>query len=1701
MKNSRKKLILFCFSLVLLLGLTTLAVFAAGETYDSDANAAAAGYAVRVGEEGGNGYYTSLQDAVDDAAEGGTITVFGNVSAGAKTITAAKSLTLTGTGTISGSASPVLLVNAGTLTLDGTLTVSSSATATKSFVVAAAGATIDMKGGTITASSSATGGISFSGGTFLMSGGTIDVQNSGIFVPSPMTVRISGGKIHTASNPAIHQDYSSAAAGAQFFISGTAELLSTKHNCIHVTSVAPSSPHEIEISENAKVQSDKYAAVAMQGGTIANLTVKGGTIIGQTTDANGRGSIYCDNTGATPATVNLIIEGGNIGGKYGIDARNANVNMTMSGGTIQPSSAPIYFYGSCPSFTANISGGNLYAGSVDFDIIYGREVGETVLGTPKALTLNIAGGVFGNGTNANVLRLLAADALNVTVSGGTFTAGAGFSSLVVGGTAVSARVTIYGGTFTGGTSGITVLNSRANLRFYGGTISCAGTAIDLTAASANTTVGIDDSVQIPSGITLAPILFSTTSPTGLLIAQMPGSLRLTVLDTGEQTLYTLSGTNYYDTMEHAMDRAAAYIGKPGTPNVMYFEYLNDAVDAAKDGATIVIRSDNVINRQIVIEKDLTIIGSGSGTVSISASFEDAPLIVVRGTVRVDFLGKISYDAPRTVLYIGTGNPNVTIGDNVEMKTTGDGSAATYTIYMEDLSGRPTLNVNGQAKLSNQYTDTTQNWSVIYSNCAAVRLSIIGGASNKLAGIIGGSNGLCSAIEVYGGNAQIEINFCNVQNFKTMVHLGNTGSSTLNLMSQYVRTTNIRNGIVADGGAVSTAITTTQFSLTATVGSVISADSETVTLTTDRGTLKSSANGADAISVTNCKNFTLNIIGATTIQSDKGNAIVVSADHATVEMAAGTVKAVNGIAMYLDAVADVNVVSGTIAANTAATAYLFYVGKAGSTFTFGDADNNKKPTFTTNSTGKLAQLADYGLDVTFTINVSILNVDGFFSAESAGFERNYYKTQALADAVEFAASINGQEYTSLADAILAARDGDTIVVLKAVSSTKDPLVLNGKNITLTGEVTISNTGTSAAAIQILGNATVTIGGNLAVTGAYDGIQVSDNSTLILRGNASVTVTGNKGRYAIVLGDTGSYPSLHVLENAAIRYDSTATGSSLRAVIYTENVQNATIDLAGGTLTCTQALPVGVLANGNVLYLSVAGATVNTVNTAFQLNATQELYVQVGKDAVITAPVLFVNAATPAVADVTLRNATLTANAGAIINLVAAKLTVRAENCTLTANAGAIIGGSKNATLEVTAVDNTIHAAYFVNLTTVYHIAAATITLRGGTVVTTDAAVVSGHDKLYLNLIETTLTAPTVLTANGLMHAGVLLDGVTVTVTAANGYAIVFDNAASNIVEIRGNTLVTAANGIRAAKPITVTALGGTIVATNGSALLLTAGAEGSLLTFTNSTLRARVSALKINAANTTVSINGGNYNAATDSSLALDGENILCNINGGHFISQAANGAVLRIGAGGTMQITGSFTCAGADSVLTSPVAGQSIFYAAGQNVYAQNAILANVGASITTTGLTNTLRFGVTVNAAQLQPYRDAADDGEATVNIAVLPTAALDAMEVLTVDGINTVAAGYTVQKTSRENSDGSTTYFAKLVDLDDADVTREFSVVCWITTTISDVETADFCFYTAELHSRSIASVAAAALADSDAVWTAAQRAVLEEYAAQLP
>lgn len=155
-----------------------------------------------------------------------------------------------------------------------------------------------------------------------------------------------------------------------------------------------------------------------------------------------------------------------------------------------------------------------------------------------------------------------------------------------------------------------------------------------------------------------------------------------------------------------------------------------------------------------------------------------------------------------------------------------------------------------------------------------------------------------------------------------------------------------------------------------------------------------------------------------------------------------------------------------------------------------------------------------------------------------------------DATTNAAKVGEVGYTTLADAITAAKDGDTVTLLADVSEN----VTINKNITLDlGDKTLTNTSAGEATISVTGG-TVTVKNGTVIGGtSYYNIEVTKNS------NANLTLEG----VTATAGNTGS----SMIDNWGTMTITSGTYSGGLDVVKSE--EGSTLNISGGKFTLSYA----------------------------------------------------------------------------------------------------------------------------------------------------------------------------------------------------------------------------------------------------------------------------------------------------------------------------------------------------------------------------------------------------------------------------------------------------------------------------------------------------------------------------------------------------
>ena len=191
------------------------------------------------------------------------------------------------------------------------------------------------------------------------------------------------------------------------------------------------------------------------------------------------------------------------------------------------------------------------------------------------------------------------------------------------------------------------------------------------------------------------------------------------------------------------------------------------------------------------------------------------------------------------------------------------------------------------------------------------------------------------------------------------------------------------------------------------------------------------------------------------------------------------------------------------------------------------------------------------------------------------------TGTWAEIVDYVAAIGDNKYISLAAAIAAAKDGETVKLLKDV--TENVEIAKEKNLTLdlNGKTLSGGTGTAKAALSNLG--TITIQDSSAAKSGT--IKRDDNGTT---GETSYYVIRNQGTMTIESGI--------VINNSGYR-KANSTGSMVGSSLICNGDcdEGGTLTIKGGTFTQNNFIAIK---NGALGVLHVTGGTITSNHSAIQ-----------------------------------------------------------------------------------------------------------------------------------------------------------------------------------------------------------------------------------------------------------------------------------------------------------------------------------------------------------------------------------------------------------------------------------------------------------------------------------------------------------------------
>ena len=207
------------------------------------------------------------------------------------------------------------------------------------------------------------------------------------------------------------------------------------------------------------------------------------------------------------------------------------------------------------------------------------------------------------------------------------------------------------------------------------------------------------------------------------------------------------------------------------------------------------------------------------------------------------------------------------------------------------------------------------------------------------------------------------------------------------------------------------------------------------------------------------------------------------------------------------------------------------------------------------------------------NASLVIIGGTFSSDPRAYvPEGYVATQSETEGIwtvgegstPLVAEINGVKYISLAKALAAAKNGDTVKLVGDITTNTTIEVTDDKAITIDfGTYTL--TGTSGVQVlRVGGTANVTL---TATTGGINGGSGGDNVAIIAKGNATINITS--GNYTVG-GDANEIgnSTVYVVDNGKVNisggtFSSEKTYQNKYYVLNLYNHATGSISVTGGT----------------------------------------------------------------------------------------------------------------------------------------------------------------------------------------------------------------------------------------------------------------------------------------------------------------------------------------------------------------------------------------------------------------------------------------------------------------------------------------------------------------------------------------------------------
>ncbi len=1084
------------FSLIVL---TLVVLTVVGASAMTDAEAIEAGNAVRIGDEGGT-YYKTLADAVSAAKAGDTITVIEAHSLSAP-LTIDKSLTIEGQGKQITAAGKTEINNGAVVTLNN---FNLSNTATSYGINVAGSSTLTIDGADTTIYATKDFALQCGAGTLQIKDGTFTTGSAGKRVlwanSASSVVVVDGGKFETTGGGERLLGMSYAKS---FTINGGTFIHGGSNNLFYFSDgpLITINGGDFSYSNTSNNNGIIWAAKATSA-----FVITGGTFTGNANVFASNGPITV--TGGTfKGNVQLTR---NDGGTLAISGGTFNGDITVTKKTSLSISGDAVVNGnisvSSSAATITVEGGEI-KGSIALGVANAKltVTGGSITATGDAITTTAAASIVLNGGEIQGNVALSANA-TVNVSG---------TVKVVGNVTASAAadIKIEGGEINGS---IALNAASAKLAVTGGSITSTGDAITATAAA---------SIVLNGGTITAG--GSALNLSGGAVATVDGTVIDAVSDNvvDEDSSIIVAGQNPYANDDAAIaDGMTVRIGKESAPNTLYFKSLDVAVAAAEAGDTVTVIKEHALSIALTISTSMTIEGQGLQITAVDVTTIDGAAVVTLN----------NFNLSNTTKGIGinvTGSSTLTIG------------GADTTIYATTnfavQCGAGTLSIN-----DGTFTTGDSGKRVLWANSNSSVLVINGGTFETEINTVNerllGANA-CTSFIINGG---------------TFIH---GGKNNLFLVENSVKVTinggefsysnpDNANGIIYTNSA-NAVFTITGGTFTGNTNVLASNGPVIISGGTFKGVAQLTRNDAGSLTMTGgtlngditvTKKTTLSISGEAVIN---GSITVSAAASITID-GGSIVSTANAITATAGKIA---VSAGTITSD----ASIFSLSGAELVVTGG-----------TQTAGESIVVATNSSSITVIGGSQTASGTPFVYDETCTFanEKNdaAYATEGYVARVG-EEGVDSSYYKSLAEAIAAAADGDTVVIITAF--TLDQITIDktitidaqGKTLTLTGQPAIKVTAGTLTLDNIY----------LAYTGVDTLMQLEGTAYVIF--NDGVTIdyrnfTKTSEERGIVL-ENGT-PTLEINGGTYLL----AYGSSEGRFIWAKSSADATVIIAGGKFYC-------------------------------------------------------------------------------------------------------------------------------------------------------------------------------------------------------------------------------------------------------------------------------------------------------------------------------------------------------------------------------------------------------------------------------------------------------------------------------------------------------------------------------------------------------